>query len=367
LTTATFALIPGFLAIALVGGLLKPFAIIAAGAILVSSVLALTLVPRTVVGVRGQGSGVWLDRITDRYHDALAWGLDHRGLVGTLVLATLLVPGLLAGGRSRETGERAGVVLAIQGPDATTLRGVTRRVADQLRLLPGAAGMVLITRSGTAGPPAGDPVVTIQLRFAGRAPQPAELRASLDSVPLPPGYRILRSGISATGPGLWLAVGAAVLVLYLVLVLRFGSFRDPLGILAALALAPLGGVAALLLTRNGLSLSGVVGLLLVLGLALRHSTLLLTCARRRHAKGASLRVALIDAARLRLRPVLLSTVTLALASVPLALLGGATLGPFASAALGGLLTTLPTTLLVTPVGYEVLARRQGGQPALDLG
>lgn len=366
LTTATFALIPGFLAMALLaGGLLKPFAITAAAAILISSVLALTYTQgRGVRGkVRGWGRWAgWFDRITDRYHDALAWVLDHRGMMGSLVLGGMLMTGVLAAG-SREQGAGGRIRIEVQGPDATTLRGVTRRVADQLRQLPGAAGLVLMTRRDS-----GDPSVAIQLQFAGRVAQRAQLSASLDSVPLPPGYRILWPGTesSALRPGILLALGAAGLVLYLVLVLRFGSFRDPLGMMTALLLAPLGGVAALLLTRNGNPLAGVVGLLFVLGLALRHSTLLLTCARRRHAKGASLRVALIDAGRLRLRPVLLSTVTLALAIAPLALLGGATLRSFALAGLGGLLTTALTTLFVTPVSYELLAGRQGVQPALDL-
>jgi multidrug efflux pump subunit AcrB len=160
-----------------------------------------------------------------------------------------------------------------------------------------------------------------------------------------------------------IALGVAVMLTYLVLVYQLRSFLLPGSVLLGLPLVSGGALAGLFLTGHSLGVSGILGMVLGLGIAVRQVTILLTCARRRRTRGLSPRVALIDAGRMRLRPVLVATTVLAGGLVPL-MGGNESLASFGAAAIGGLLAAALTVLLVIPAYSQVLTatadRRFGG-------
>jgi CzcA family heavy metal efflux pump len=157
------------------------------------------------------------------------------------------------------------------------------------------------------------------------------------------------------------AVGAALALVLVVLVFQFRSFRAAAAILAALPLALVGGVLALVVTRVPLNVSSLLGAILLVGLVVKNGILLLHRARERQAAGEAAAPALVDAARFRLRPILMTTLCTLFGLLPLALgLGaGAELHqPLAIAVVGGLALSTVGTLFVVPALYAAMERRR---------
>jgi HAE1 family hydrophobic/amphiphilic exporter-1 len=209
-----------------------------------------------------------------------------------------------------------------------------------------------------------DKVVTIGANVEGstlgRVSQAAS-RALAEQVQLPPGYRITQGGDVKNQvevfTRIFAALGFALLLMYLILVVQFGSFLDPLAIMLSLPLSLIGVVLALLLTGDSLNIMSMIGVILLAGIVAKNAILLIDFAKWGRERGMPLREALIQAGRIRLRPIMMTTLALIAGMFPVALgLGeGADFrAPLGRAVIGGVITSTVLTLLVIPTVYEIL-------------
>jgi HAE1 family hydrophobic/amphiphilic exporter-1 len=141
-------------------------------------------------------------------------------------------------------------------------------------------------------------------------------------------------------------------------VVQFGSFLDPLGILVSLPLSLIGVVLALLITHDTLNIMSLIGVILLMGIVAKNAILLIDFAKwEREKRGVSLRDALISAGRIRLRPILMTTLALIAGMIPVAIGAGEGAdfrAPLGRAVIGGTITSTLLTLLVIPTVYEIL-------------
>jgi HAE1 family hydrophobic/amphiphilic exporter-1 len=190
----------------------------------------------------------------------------------------------------------------------------------------------------------------------------AEVMRKLNAIPLPTGYRISAGGQTESQNqvfgSIFIALGIAVMLMYLILVVQFGSFLDPLAILISLPLSLIGVVLALIITRDTLNLMSLIGVILLMGIVAKNAILLIDFAKWAHKdRGVNRREALIEAGRIRLRPILMTTLALIAGMIPVALgLGeGADFrAPLGRAVIGGVITSTILTLVVIPTVYEIL-------------
>jgi HAE1 family hydrophobic/amphiphilic exporter-1 len=153
------------------------------------------------------------------------------------------------------------------------------------------------------------------------------------------------------------AIFAGVSMIYGVLVLLFRSFFKPITILSALPLAIGGAFLGLLFMGLAISLPSLIGLLMLLGLAAKNSILLVEYAIEQERSGASQRQALIEACRERARPIIMTTVAMAVGMLPTAMAigkGSEFRQPMAVAVIGGLITSTILSLVLVPVVYEMV-------------
>ncbi len=153
------------------------------------------------------------------------------------------------------------------------------------------------------------------------------------------------------------ALGIALLLMYLILVMQFGSFIEPVAILISLPLSLIGVVLALLITGDTLNIMSMIGVILLMGIVAKNAILLIDFAKWGQEQGLDRRSAIIEAGRVRLRPILMTTLALIAGMIPVALgLGeGADFrAPMGRAIIGGTLTSTLLTLLVIPTVYEIM-------------
>jgi HAE1 family hydrophobic/amphiphilic exporter-1 len=158
---------------------------------------------------------------------------------------------------------------------------------------------------------------------------------------------------------MFIALIMGIALMYLVLVMQFGSFTAPIPVMLSLPLSLIGVVLALLLTNGTLNLMSFIGIIMLMGLVAKNAILLLDCARKEEAQGVPREDALMHAGRVRLRPILMTTLCTLFGLLPLALgLGaGAELQrPLALAVIGGLTLSTFVTLFLVPVAYRALSR-----------
>jgi multidrug efflux pump subunit AcrB len=161
-------------------------------------------------------------------------------------------------------------------------------------------------------------------------------------------------------------LGLAAILVYLILVAQFRSFRIPWVVMGAVPLGLVGVVTALGLTGTPLSIPSFMGILLMVGIVVQSSILLVDFALSRQREGIDRGQAALDAARTRLRPILMTSLTTALALVPMAIgmgRGGEANEPLARAILGAVIGGAFLTLLVVPALYTLVAPRK--VPALE--
>ncbi|HXS54136.1 MAG TPA: efflux RND transporter permease subunit [Usitatibacter sp.] len=146
-----------------------------------------------------------------------------------------------------------------------------------------------------------------------------------------------------------------IVLMYLVLVVQFGSFTAPLPVMMSLPLSLIGVVAALLVTHGTLNLMSFIGIIMLMGLVAKNAILLLDCARKEEQQGVGREDALMHAGRVRLRPILMTTFALIAGMMPVAIgvgEGGEFYRPMAVAIIGGTVTSTLLTLLVVPTFYD---------------
>ena len=154
-----------------------------------------------------------------------------------------------------------------------------------------------------------------------------------------------------------MALLLGVVFVYMVLASQFGSLLQPILIMLAMPLAIAGAILALLLSGRTLDMTAMIGFIMLMGLVVKNSVLLVDFANRAHKKGASADEAMRIAGPVRLRPVLMTSLAMILAMIPVALgvsAGGEFRQPMAIAILGGLVTSTLLTLLVVPLSYGVV-------------
>jgi hydrophobic/amphiphilic exporter-1 (mainly G- bacteria), HAE1 family len=208
-----------------------------------------------------------------------------------------------------------------------------------------------------------DRVIDIQANTSGRSLGVVmrDITARLNTINLPPGYSITMGGDveeqMKVFNSIFAALAVAVLLMYLILVVQFGSFIDPIPIMMSLPLSLIGVVLALLVTGDTLNIMSLIGVILLMGLVAKNAILLIDFAKWGRERGLSRREALIQAGRIRLRPILMTTFALIAGMFPVALgLGeGADFrAPLGRAVIGGVITATLLTLLVIPTVYEIL-------------
>jgi multidrug efflux pump len=181
---------------------------------------------------------------------------------------------------------------------------------------------------------------------------------------LPVGYALDYNGNSrefkVSSGGLWFTFALALLFIYLVLSAQFESFRDPFIIMLTVPLSMTGALLALKLSGGTLNVYSQIGLVTLVGLITKHGILIVEFANQLQEKGEPLFDAIVDAAVLRLRPILMTTGAMVLGAIPLAFAHGAgaeSRQPIGWVIVGGLLLGTLLTLFVVPVVYSLLARR----------
>ncbi|HZX27312.1 MAG TPA: efflux RND transporter permease subunit [Telluria sp.] len=179
------------------------------------------------------------------------------------------------------------------------------------------------------------------------------------SMSFPTGYGLKLSGQGEDQQELFtemtIALVSGIGLMYLILVMQFGSFTAPIAVMMSLPLSLIGVVVALKITGNTLNLMSFIGIIMLMGLVAKNAILLLDAARKREAEGYSREDALMHAGRVRLRPILMTTFALIAGMFPVALglgEGGEFYRPMAISIIGGTITSTLLTLLVVPTFYD---------------
>jgi CzcA family heavy metal efflux pump len=176
----------------------------------------------------------------------------------------------------------------------------------------------------------------------------------LDEQKVPSGYFVHMRGEFASlmesfqnlGFGLLLAIA----LVYLVMVIQFQSFVDPLIVMISVPLAIVGTIWMFLLTKNYLSIPALMGIIMTVGIGVSFSVLLIDFADAQRRAGKSVREAMDIAAAVRFRPILMTSISAVLGLVPMAVAGGANI-PLARAVIGGVLASLVVKLFIVPLLY----------------
>jgi multidrug efflux pump subunit AcrB len=210
----------------------------------------------------------------------------------------------------------------------------------------------------------GERVVTVGANTEGRplSAVNAEIEAALGDLALPPGYRRLTGGETEDQAEVFgrilTALAVAVLLMYLVLVIQFGSFIDPLPIMASLPLSLIGVMLAMLVTGSTLNLMSMIGVILLRGLVAKNAILLVDFAKRATTAGRSREEALVEAGAVRFRPIVMTSLAVIAGMLPVALghgEGGDFRAPLGRAVIGGVITSTVLTLLAIPTFYDLIA------------
>jgi HAE1 family hydrophobic/amphiphilic exporter-1 len=211
--------------------------------------------------------------------------------------------------------------------------------------------------------------INIDANALGRSPGDisADVRRILDATPFPPGYRYSFGGSTknmtesfnyAVG-----ALGLAVVFIYMILASQFRSFLQPLALMSSLPLTLVGVVLTLLFFGSTLNMFSIIGIVMLMGLVTKNAILLIDFAIRsregQHGLGEDVppmdrEAALLHAAKVRLRPILMTTLAMVFGMVPLAFAlseGAEQRAPMGQAVIGGVITSSLLTLVVVPVVY----------------
>ena len=304
----------------------------------------------------------------------------HRGVAGSLGItvgqvAQAMRPafaGIDAGDWEDPSGEVRDVVVRL-APEA-------RRRATDLRQLPlvvtGPNGQPATVPLGqvasveqSVGPAVinhldRDLVVNVEANVSGRSTGEviADITERIATIQLPPGVRITQGGDAQQQAevfgDIFFALGVALLLMYLILVMQFGSFLDPLAIMLSLPLSLIGVMLALAISGGTINIMSLIGVILLAGIVAKNAILLIDFAKwARERRGLPLREALIEAGAIRLRPILMTTFALIAGMIPVALgrgEGAQFRAPLGMAVIGGVITSTLLTLIAIPTFYEIL-------------
>jgi HAE1 family hydrophobic/amphiphilic exporter-1 len=203
--------------------------------------------------------------------------------------------------------------------------------------------------------------VLADIRGGGIASAVESIEAAVADVPLPP-LTAMRVGgeneeMRESFRSLLFAFGLALFLVFLIMAAKFESLVQPIVVLVSVPLAAIGAVAALALARDGLNAMSGIGLVILIGIVVNDAIIKVDFINQKRAEGATKRRAILEAGRLRLRPIVMTTITTVFGLLPMALGWGAGAdlrAPLAVAVIGGLISATFLTLIVVPVVYSLL-------------
>ncbi|MFY7863659.1 efflux RND transporter permease subunit [Roseateles sp.] len=302
-------------------------------------------------------------------------GLNVNALAGSL---RTLLAGTTVGNWRAPDGENYDVVVRL-GPEGRNALSDLQRLP--LNVAPAADGSARVVRlsqvadvHASTGPNQINRrdmsrEITIDANALGRSSGEvsADIKAVLDGIAFPPGYRYSFGGSTKNmNESFQYAVGAlglAVVFIYMILASQFKSFLQPLALMSSLPLTLIGVILALLMFRSTLNMFSIIGIVMLMGLVTKNAILLIDFAIRsrqgEHAYGVDAEPmgreqALLHAAKVRLRPILMTTLAMVFGMVPLAFAlseGSEQRAPMGQAVIGGVITSSLLTLVVVPVIY----------------
>jgi HAE1 family hydrophobic/amphiphilic exporter-1 len=191
----------------------------------------------------------------------------------------------------------------------------------------------------------------------------ADIKKILDATAFPPGYRYQFGGSTKNMQESFAyavsALAMAIIFIYMILASQFKSFLQPLALMTSLPLTLIGVVLALMMFQSSMSMFSVIGIIMLMGLVTKNAILLVDFAIRAREGTADHPAmgrtdALLMAARVRLRPILMTTLAMVFGMVPLAFAlseGSEQRAPMGQAVIGGVITSSILTLVVVPVVY----------------
>jgi hydrophobic/amphiphilic exporter-1 (mainly G- bacteria), HAE1 family len=192
---------------------------------------------------------------------------------------------------------------------------------------------------------------------------------------LPPNLRINVRGLVVTMQNSFRSFGIglvlAILLVYLILVAQFASFTDPFLIVLAVPTGLVGVIITLVFTGTTLNIQSLMGIVMLQGMVVSNSILIVDFANVLRAEGRSVIEAIAHACRIRLRPILMTSLATVVGLLPMAFkleTGSEAYAPLARAIIGGLISSILLTIFVVPAAYLLIYRRRetpGGAPALE--
>jgi multidrug efflux pump subunit AcrB len=193
----------------------------------------------------------------------------------------------------------------------------------------------------------------------------AEINDVLNSLKFPLGIRInLRGMVQAMNQSFRsfaIGLSLSVILLFLILVAQFRSFKDPFLIMLAIPMGFVGVFAILSLTHTTLNVMSLMGVLMLVGVSASNSILIVEFAHRLEEQGRSVEDAVITSCRVRLRPILMTSLATIIGMVPMALklgTGSEQYAPLARAIIGGLTSSVLLTVFIVPAAYLLVYRRR---------
>lgn len=187
-----------------------------------------------------------------------------------------------------------------------------------------------------------------------------DIMAEINNMNLPVGYEVEYGGANEdmmeSFASLAIALLLAVMLVYVVMVVQYESFFDPFVIMFSVPTAIIGVIVALLLTGKSFSVPAFIGVIMLVGIVVSNAIILIDYLKQLRARGMDKNTAIVEAGRVRLRPILMTALSTLLAMLPMAIgmgEGGETNAPMGTAIIGGLLASTFITLLLVPVVYSI--------------
>ncbi|MCV2363979.1 efflux RND transporter permease subunit [Paucibacter sp. DJ1R-11] len=302
-------------------------------------------------------------------------GLNVNALAGTL---RTLLAGTIVGNWRASDGENYDVLLRLGPQSRDSLADLQRMPINLPAAADGMPRVMALSQLAEVRPSTGPNQInrrdmareiTLDANALGRSSGEvsADIKKVLDETAFPPGYRYSFGGSTKNmNESFQYAVGAlglAVVFIYMILASQFKSFLQPLALMSSLPLTLVGVFLALLLFRSTLNMFSVIGIVMLMGLVTKNAILLIDFAIRsragQHGNGVDQEpmereAALLHAAHVRLRPILMTTLAMVFGMVPLAFAlseGSEQRAPMGQAVIGGVITSSLLTLVVVPVIY----------------
>ncbi|MRW87365.1 MMPL family transporter [Pseudoduganella sp. FT26W] len=298
----------------------------------------------------------------------------NRGLANSMGIAAgdaaqalrVAFAGLEVGDWVDPTGESRDVAVRLAPEDRTSAENIERLPiavtgTNQMVPLDQIAEVTMGKGPSTIKHKDGKRVITVTANVEGRSPGEVTTDAMklVKDIDFPPGYGLALGGAGKDMQEVFGAMGIALVagvgLMYLILVMQFGSFTAPIAVMLSLPLSLIGVVLGLLATGSTINLMSLIGVIMLMGLVAKNAILLLDAARKRQEEGFSREDSLMYAGRMRLRPILMTTFALIAGMFPVALglgEGGEFYRPMAIAIIGGTITSTLLTLLMVPTFYD---------------